>query len=492
MEKPTLPLQAVSRILIIINIIFAAVYFSWWLNLSHVGNLPLYILLFIGEIYHLFMAFTFWMTIWPGKLKEKPNILSSFPEPKVAVFITVAGEPKEVIKQTVQAAKGMDYPNFEVFILNDGYVAKKGNWNEAEEIANELEVNCLTRRTPRGAKAGNINNALVLTKSELIAVFDADMVPHKDFLKKTTSFFIDEKIAFVQTPQYYQNFKLNEVTRGSWSQQSFFFGPVLIGKEKSNSVFICGTNVVIRRKALEEVGGMAEDNIAEDFLTSLRIHEKGWLSYYLPEILAEGYAPFNLFAYYKQQFRWARGSLEVAFKYNPLFDKKLSWGQRFQYLASSLYYFSGLITLIDMLIPLFFLFFGIEAVNATTSSFAIYFIPFIFLNLLVLYIASEGELTFLAFSFSYSVWFLQLSAIKSLLLNEKSSFTITPKTAEKGNFVFLTIPHLFYSLLGIGGIFVALNRQSLSPSVATNIAWMFFNIIMFLPFIKASYGQRTS
>ena len=91
---------------------------------------------------------------------------------------------------------------------------------------------------------------------------------------------------------------------------------------------MCGTNVAVRRTALDEVGGLCQTNIAEDFLTSLLMHERGWRSVYVPEVLAQGLAPEDFLSYYKQQHRWARGSLEVIFKYNPLRRRGLTWPQR--------------------------------------------------------------------------------------------------------------------------------------------------------------------
>src|SRR5690606_7694254 len=120
--------------------------------------------------------------------------------------------------------------------------------------------------------------------------------------------FQDKRMGFVQTPQYYKNQSDNVITQAAWQQQEFFFGPIMRGKDSYNSTFICGTNVVIRRKALEEVGGMFEENIAEDFLTSLFVHQHGWRSVYVPQVLATGFAPFDLLSYVKQQLRWARGS----------------------------------------------------------------------------------------------------------------------------------------------------------------------------------------
>ena len=329
--------KPVPKKIIIINILIALMYASWWFNFDHQGNPLLYQMLFAGEIYHLIMAFSFWFTVLPQK--EKASILpqTNF-YPSIDVLIPVAGEPVSIIRKTAIAAKNLNYPNHRVYILNDGFVANKDNWQEVEELAQSLKVTCITRQLPGGAKAGNINHALNITKGDLIVILDADMVPKPEFLSETVPFFSDQKIGFVQTPQYYNNHKLNSVTGGAWDQQKLFFGPILWGKDRSNAAFICGTNVVIRKDALEAAGGMVEDNIAEDFLTSLKIHQQGWISKYIPKVLVKGLAPEDLGSYYKQQYRWARGSLEVLFGENPLFKRGLTLAQKVQYLSSALYY----------------------------------------------------------------------------------------------------------------------------------------------------------
>src|SRR5690606_21510298 len=145
--------------------------------------------------------------------------------------------------------------------------------------------------TAGGAKAGNINNALRQTNGDIIVIFDADMIAKTDFLNKTIPHLADPTVAFVQTPQFYTNTQDNIIAASAWEQQEFFFGPIMQGKDKDNPAFICGINVAIRRTALDQVGGMVEDNIAEDFLTSMKIHEQGWHSVYVPEVLATGLAP---------------------------------------------------------------------------------------------------------------------------------------------------------------------------------------------------------
>lgn len=487
MNKAIIHSGRVSSSLLIINIVVLCIYMSWWLNPAHIGNPILYGLLFAGEIYHAIMALTFWHTLWPGKKRRNLKGIDVHVEPlAVDVYITVAGEPVEIVAETVRGAKRMAYAHKQIYILNDGFVAKKANWEEFEKLAEQEGIHCITRRTPGGAKAGNINNALQQTKGDVVAIFDADMVPHTDFLAKVMTYFDDPKVGFVQTPQFYNNYDVNQISGGSWEQQELFFGAIMRGKEKSNASFICGTNVAIRKQALEDVGGMNEKNIAEDFLTSLAIHQRGWKSYYVPEVLAEGLAPEDLLSYYKQQQRWARGSLEVLFSANPIFKKGLNWHQKTEYISSALYYLNGLVVLIDIVMPVIYLFTGIQAVSATTTSFAILFIPFIALNLLTLYIASDGFFTFRAAAFSISSWTIQLSALFSVITGKKIGFAVTPKQAQTGNFLFLAYPHIAYALLFVVALVVGIQREGINPSIMTNISWGLFNTMMFLPFIYAA------
>ncbi|MGI8419086.1 MAG: hypothetical protein ACR2LN_00410, partial [Candidatus Levyibacteriota bacterium] len=193
-------------------------------------------------------------------------------------------------------------------------------------------------------------------------------------------------------------------------------------------------------------------------------------------------------SYYKQQLRWARGSLEVLFGSNPLFKKNLSWEQKVQYISSGMFYLNGLVVLIDIMMPLFYLFFGFEPVSTTTMSFAIFFIPFMFLNLYTLYIASGKDVTYKAISFSQSSWTLQIAALISVLLKRKTKFHVTPKQAQEGNFLFLAYPHLAYICLSIIATTFGIYTYGFSSSVSTNVAWIFFNILLFIPFIKATYN----
>ncbi|HSH31828.1 MAG TPA: glycosyltransferase [Candidatus Saccharimonadales bacterium] len=480
----------VSRRLLTLNLLFAIAYFIAITFVFKHGNPYLFAIFLAGEIFHVWQAVIYVHSVWNQRFQAP---FDSKHSPSVAVMITVAGEPVDIVRKTVLAAVNQDYHNHEVYILNDGYVAKKANWRAMEHLASELGVICVTREKPGGAKAGNINHALSKTASEIVAVLDADHVPDPDFIKKTVGYFCDPKMGFVQSPQFYMNHATNYITSGAWGQQELFFGPLMRGKNRLNSAFMCGTNMLIRRSALEQAGGMCEFNIAEDFLTSLFMHEKGWKSVYVPDVLAEGLSPEDFSSYYKQQFRWARGSLEVIFRYNPLLRRGLSWSQRLQYIGSASYYLSGLVVLMNALLPLIFFFTGAVVFDITTMSLAAVFIPYIFISLLALQISSNFTYTFRALAFSYGSFWLQIKAVVAALTNQKTSFVVTSKQQLTGNFLYLVIPNILYIVVAVIGAIYAIAQQGLTASVITNIAWAALSITLFSPLILAAspFGVRS-
>lgn len=482
-DKITFLTNTATKPLLLLNIVFAAIYFIVITFAFKHGNIYLFSLLIAGEVFHLMQIIGYCYTVWQSEVKYQFE--ENFDAP-VDIFITVAGEPVDIVRKTAKAAIGMDYPNHTVYLLNDGYVAKKDNWQEIENLAKELGVNCITRKEPGGAKAGNINSGLSYTDSPYFVVFDADHVPHKSFLKKTMGYFADKRMGFVQTPQFYNNQGTNKITQTAWDQQTLFFGPIMSGKNRTNSAFMCGTNMVISRPAIAEAGGMCEFNIAEDFLTSLFIHNKKWKSVYVPEVLAEGLAPEDFLSYYKQQFRWTRGSLEVIFKYNPLLMGGLTFAQKMQYLVSASYYLSGIVVLVDAMLPVIFLFTGATAIVTSTMALALIFIPYMFINLYTLQRTSNFTYSFNAISFSLSSFFLQLRAVVAVLTNQKTSFSVTSKQQVKGNFLYLAIPHLLYIALAVIGTIVGLNREGVSASLLANLAWALVNVAVFIPFIMAA------
>lgn len=489
-EKPRIHdfLQTdVSRSLIALNIVLAVVYFAGIIILFPKGNPVMYWLLIGGEIFHLWQLLTYLYTVWDTSYM--PPFDAAY-TPPVDIFITVAGEPADIVAETIRAARAISYPQFTVYVLNDGYVAKKENWHEIELISEELGAVCITRKTPGGAKAGNINNALRLTQNPFVVVFDADHVPHPDFLQKTMGYFADSSMGYVQSPQYYKNQRENEVTQGSWEQQALFFGAICKGKNRLNAVTMCGTNMVIRRRALEEVGYICEESIAEDFVTGLFIHSRGWKSCYVPEVLAEGLAPEDFISYYKQQFRWARGSLDVLFRFNLLFRRGLTFKQRLQYLSSVSYFLSGLVVVMNALIPIVFLYTGLVPLEVSTMALAAIFLPYICVTIFTLQASTNFSYSFKSLAFSMAGFNIHIAAIWANIVGQKSVFSVTSKKKIAGNFLNLVMPQISYVFLFSLGIVFAILRDGLSASVMSNITWALLNTVIFSEFISAALPRE--
>lgn len=486
MKSPFLEAVEAKRLLAL-DLALAVVYFVMLLVFFQRGNPWLFWALIAGEAFHLWQLVALVHGVWEPRVKHEFD--GSY-APPVDIYITVAGEPVNIVARTVRAALKIDYPDFRVYILNDGLVAKKDNWRDMEKLASQTGATCITRRRPGGAKAGNINHALRNTRAPFVAILDCDHIPEPEFLSRMTGYFVEEKVAFVQSPQYYRNHAKTYVANASWQQQTLFFGPICRGKDHFNSLFMCGTNAVIRRRALEDVGGMQQNSITEDLLTSLLMHARGWRSVYVPRILARGLAPEDLGAYWQQQFRWARGSLEVLVKYNPLTLKGLSGHQRVQYLASATFYLTGLVVLIDAALPLFYFYGGQIAVSSTTMALAMIFVPYIFLTLYTLQLVSNFAFSFRAIAFVLASWPIYMGALVTTLLRIPSGFKITSKERSSGNYLWLAAFHIVFIVATVFGMGWSLWRYGLTTSWVTNASWAVLYVVLFLPFIRAAMSDR--
>ena len=281
-------------------------------------------------------------------------------EATVAVFITCYGEPLEVIRRTALAARDLRGQH-STWILDDG------RSDDVRDLAASLGVGYLRRLSAGGAKAGNLNHALSQVKSEYFCVFDADFAPSSEFLIETMPFFADDNVAFVQTPQSYGNLK-NFVSRGAGYMQTVFYRFVQPGRNHFNAAFCVGTNVVFRRAAIDDVGGIYTDSKSEDVWTSLMLHERGWRSVYIPDVLAVGDAPETIEDYTKQQLRWATGGFEILFTRNPLNPRrKLTLDQRLMYFVTSTHYLTGIAPGVLLVVPALEIFFDLRPVILGTS-----------------------------------------------------------------------------------------------------------------------------
>lgn len=421
---PTPDLQRVARLVILAGVIAAAAYLYFLLSPEHRGTTWVWALTVVAEGLTIFQALTVWWTVLAHGGHRDPadvvawreRMLAGVDVPSVDVFVTAAGEPLEIVSSTVLAARDMRLPH-QTWVLDDG------GSDELRVFCEEAGVGYLRREDRSNAKAGNVNTALAETTGEFVAIFDADHVPTSDFLVEALPHLVDRRVAFAQSPQWYGN-RDRLVSVGASESQRIFYELICPGKNHFNAVFCVGTNVVFRRSALAEVGGLYAESLSEDIWTSLLLHRRGWRSIFVPKVLARGLAPDTLRGYLKQQFRWARGGFELLFTGRLLRGAGLRLDQRLQYLFTSTHYLLAFATLIFQLLPAAYLLLGDAPVHAGLTTWIAFYLPFALLLLLVTYLQAGG-FKIAAIVASLGAAPVHVQAFLSVALRRSSSWNVT-------------------------------------------------------------------
>jgi cellulose synthase (UDP-forming) len=296
--------------------------------------------------------------------------------PSVDVFIPTYNESIDVLEKTITGALCLDYPNFKIWVLDDG----RRPW--LLELCNNKGVGYLTRPDNAHAKAGNINHALSKTDAEFFAIFDADFIPQRNFLIRTMGFFVDPRIGIVQVPHAFYNYDPTQsslaLQRALPDDQRFFFEAVMPSRDGWDAAFCCGSNSVTRRDALRAVGdALPTDSITEDMLLSLTLLRKGYITRYLCERLAFGLAPEGLKAFFVQRKRWARGAMQILFLAAGPLGRHLSLMQRLLFLPTH-WLSQSLILLLTLIAPIVYLWTGVlPMVNVGPEAVLYYLLPMI-------------------------------------------------------------------------------------------------------------------
>ncbi|MEZ5340164.1 MAG: glycosyltransferase family 2 protein [Acidimicrobiales bacterium] len=329
--------------------------------------------------------------------------------PTCDVFVCVAGEPLHLVLKTVIAAKSMTLPH-NTWVLDDGRSP------ELRVAAGKLGVGYLRRNSNAHAKAGNVNSAIARTTGRFIVVLDADHVPRPDFLLHTVPLLIaNPAVAMVQTPQTYDIAGRGMVAEGAAASQELFYEAIMPAKNASNGAFCVGTNVVYRRSALRSLttgpaprrrrmgrrrtdktelvptelgkefpgGGIWIGSNSEDIWTSLELHRRGWRTVFVPKVLTKGLTPDRISAFLKQQFRWASGGWEIAFRAGVLKEPRLTLSQKVQYMLVPSHYALSISTAIFAFMSPIYLIADKSPINAPFWDWAVHYIPFYLLTIAV-------------------------------------------------------------------------------------------------------------
>lgn len=469
--------------------------YLWWrytatLNWDDPLSLVCGLLLLVAETYAwVVLILGYFQTVWP--LNRQPVSLPADRGswPSVDLMVPTYNEDLGVVKPTIYAALGIDWPKDKLTI----YILDDGNRPEFRAFAEEVGVQYIARPTHEHAKAGNINNALKQARGEFVTIFDCDHVPTRSFLQLTMGwFFKDKKLAMLQTPHHFFSPDPFERNLGRFrrapNEGTLFYGLVQDGNDMWDATFFCGSCAILRRSALDEIGGIAVETVTEDAHTSLRLHRLGYRSAYIRIPQAAGLATESLSAHIGQRIRWARGMVQIFRLDNPLFGKGLAFAQRVCYANAMLHFLSGIPRLIFLIAPLAFLLLHAYIIWAPALAIALYVLPHMVHSSLT-NSRIQGKYRHSFWSEIYETvlaWYIARPTTVALLNPHKGKFNVTAKGGlvenEHVDWV-ITRPYLFLVLLNLAGLGFGIWRLFNGPAdevmtVLISLVWVLYNMII--------------
>ena len=491
----------VLTLLVLISTIGILVYSAFLLNPNNRGDVLPYVMVIAAESVLVFHALLAMWTILAGNSDPRDFAYhrtrdalfgrASTGSPQnwpvqiddqrvsVDVFITVYGEDTEVIRRTITAAMAL-HGRHRTWVLDDG------RSDEVRDIAAELDARYVRRLSSGGAKAGNVNHALTLAKAEFFAIFDADFVPAPNFLVETLPFFVDSKVAFVQTPQTYGNLHTT-VARGAAYMQAVFYRFIQPGRNRFNAAFCVGTNVILRREAIDDIGGLYTDSKSEDVWTSLTLHERGWRTVYIPTVLAVGDAPETVEAYSKQQLRWATGGFEILLTHNPLSPRRrLTMDQRIQYFVTATFYLTGICPLVLLLVPPLEIYLDLRPMNMSISvgTWLLYYAGFYVMQIVLAWY-TLGSFRWQTLTLATVSFPIYVKAFVNAFTGRDVGWQATGTARGSSPFNFI-IPQVLFFVFLLFTSFVAVWRDYDNGTFTLATAWNLTNTVILGAFLNAA------
>lgn len=494
-----------GKVWFFINMICTVLYLAWRVFFTipfeyGIVSITAGIALLIVEVLGMVEAFIHYANMYSVKGYPLPQIPEElFPE--VDIFIATYSEECELLYKTINGCKHMKYPDKSKVHI---YLCDDNRRPQMRKLAESMGVHYLDRPDNKGAKAGNLNNALAHSTSPYVVTFDADMIPKSDFLLKTIPYFVDcelrnkgrkkeeqIKLGFLQSPQSFYNpdlFQFNLFSEGRIpNEQDYFYKDIQVARTKTNSVIYGGSNTVIAREALEAIGGFYTEAITEDFATGILIERKGFVSLGIGEPLASGMSATDLQGLIQQRVRWARGVIATGRKMHIFTAKDLSFAQKMNYWASIWYWYAPIKRIIYIMSPILYATFGFMVFKCTLPQVLLFWLP--------MYVSSNISLSMLSNNIRTTKWtgiyetimfpYMIVPVILESFGITLKKFKVTDKSGQKNqkgkNFVY-TIPFLILIVLSVIGIIncvvIMFDSGSFGPIVV--LFWLINNLFLMI------------
>ena len=488
-----------------LNMVFTIIYLIWrafftipfeYGVVSIVAGLALFIVEFVGML----EAMVHFYNMTGAESTPVPEIpIEAFPD--VDVFIATYNEPCDILFKTINGCLHMEYPDKSKVHI---YLCDDGRRKEMRELAERMGINYLDREDNKHAKAGNLNHALSVTNSPYVVTFDADMIPRREFLLHTLPYFIAQELendgkeekeqkhlGFVQTPQAFYNpdlFQFNLYSENRIpNEQDYFYRDIQVSRNKTNSAIYGGSNTVLARRALDDIGGFYTGTITEDYATGILIQKKGYICYAVGEVLASGLSPTDLKSLITQRIRWARGVISSNRKMHLFFSKELTFSQKVNYWASKWYWYAPIKRLIYFMSPILYATFGYVVIKCTLGQILLFWLP--------MYITSNISLKMLSGNIRSTKWtsvyetvlfpYMIVPVILETFGITMKKFKVTKKgnvENEKGANTLYMIPFVLLVVLSVIGVFncfrMMFQGNDIGPVVV--LFWLIVNLFTLL------------
>ncbi|MGD2181976.1 glycosyltransferase [Lusitaniella coriacea] len=483
-----------SRFVVVTTLLTLAVRYLLWrsfatLNLANPLDGVFSISLFIMEVFVIFnyIIQLFLMLREKNRSREadRHSIAINSGEfcPSVDILIPTYNEPDFILRRTIIGCQAIEYKNKKIYVLDDG------KRSEIKELTRELGCGYITRPNNKHAKAGNLNNGIARTNGEIIVCFDADFVPTKNFLERTLGFFINAKMGLIQTHQYFYNTDLISRNLGIEEhlthEVEMFSRHYQLLRDGAESSLCYGSSFLVRRSALEEIGGFVTETLSEDYFTGIRLSDRGYDVIYLDENLSAGLVAEDLAGHIAQRQRWTRGTLQAFFvDANPLTLPGLSLRQKIAHFEGILQWFTSLCRVGFLLIPFAYYFLGVIPIKMTLSGWLYFFLPYYLVQLSTFsWLNHRSRSALISDVYAVIQCFpVSLTIIQTMLDPFSQGFKVTPKGITSDKFslnwmlAFPLIVVLLGTIVGVGWSLFQFDWQS-TDWLLIGVAWSAYNIL---------------
>lgn len=503
--------------------LLTARYMAWRASETLVVTDPLSTLamlaLFLAELYAVAIFFLGnFINLMPLQRELPPLPADRARWPTVDVLVPSYDEDPALLETTLLAALNMRYAEgrCRVYLLDDGGTDQK--CNDADPIKataaclrrEQLQALCArigahyrTRARNEHAKAGNLNAALPHIDGELVVVLDADHVPTVDFLERTVGAFIaDPRLFLVQTPHFFVNADPVEHNLRIFGrmppENEMFYGAIQYGLDFWEASFFCGSAAVLRRAALDEVGGFTGQTLTEDAETALTLHGRGWRSVYYGRPLISGLQPETYSGFITQRVRWAQGMMQILLLKNPLLRPGLKPWQRLGYLNSSAFWLFPYARMVFLLVPSAWLIFGLQVYHANIAQFAAYTLPHLAGVMLAGHLLyGRVRWSFVSELYEMLQSFYSLRGLNQVLRNPRAPrFKVTPKGEVHYRAFVSSLAKPFYVFYTLAWVSLGFGlwrwfEQPLTRDVTLiTMGWEVFNLLLLHGVLGAMYERR--